>query len=158
MQTPSVADLVAIYDQPKFTSISHAEWPLFQKYGVEPLIPSLLQTFPLVNRAPGRASLLFWLTKYSRKYPQITELAMTALNDRAYLVREHACSILAYSLRSDSIAALALLQSHKDERTRADATAAMDAISSKNHHFYADRQHTGQSFWILNPEDDPSAP
>ena len=158
MQLPSIADLVAIYDQPKFSSISHAEWTLFQKHGVEPLIPCLLQAFPLVNRAPGRASLLFWLARYSRKYPQIVELAKTALNDRAYLVREHACSILAYSLRSDAISALAPLQSHKNGRTRADATAAIDAISSKNHHLYADRQHTGQSFWILNPEDDPSAP
>jgi hypothetical protein len=76
-----------------------------------------------------------------------------ALNDRAALVRHRACALLAYSLREDAIPYLEKLLTHKNNKTVADATAAIDSIKQKNAHFFIDRDHSGRVFWVLNPGD-----
>ena len=68
----------------------------------------------------------------------------------------HACEVLAYSLREDTIPFLEPLLQHPSARTRDEAAAAIDAIKHKNHHYYLDRTHSGNAFWVVNPEDDPS--
>ena len=155
MSLPTIDELVALYSQTKGSDVGQAEHRLFQQYGLEPLIPLLASAYPLIRRSNGRASILFRLPRYARVRQDVVSLALSALADRSSIVREYACSILAYSLRSDVIPQLASLQSHPDLKTRAAAAAAIDAISSKNHHYFVDRKHSGSTFWGVNPDDVP---
>lgn len=147
MKIPAVQQIADGYGQARPSEVGQFELRLFQNFGEEPLIPQLVAAFPLVRRASGRAAILFRLLRHSRRCPDVTSLAIAALADRAYLVREGACSMLAYSLRQDVLPALRALGTHMDARTRADAMAAADAISQQNHHFYVDRAHTGTTLW-----------
>ncbi|HET7307125.1 MAG TPA: hypothetical protein VFK24_04840 [Gammaproteobacteria bacterium] len=158
MQLPSIDELVAIYSQSRASDIGQSENRLFQSYGLEPLIPLLVEAYPHIRRSAGRASILFWLVRFARTHPAVVSLATSALSDRAYLVREYACSILAYSLRREVLPQLTSLQAHPDQRTRAAAAAAVDAISHNNHHYFVDREHTGNTFWGVNSGDMPDAP
>jgi ABC-type thiamine transport system substrate-binding protein len=45
------------------------------------------------------------------------------------------------------------LLTHSDARTVEDARAAIDAISSRNHHYFMDRGHSGRSFWQVTEGD-----
>jgi len=56
-------------------------------------------------------------------------------------------------LRADGIPHLKELLKHSDAKTVEDAAAAIDAIKSKNHHYFGERSHSGMSFWTVNPED-----
>src|SRR6185312_6211850 len=87
--------------------------------------------YPLIRRSNGRASILFRLPRYARVRQDVVSLALSALADRSSIVREYACSILAYSLRSDVIPQLASLQSHPDLKTRAAAAAAITQYPAK---------------------------
>jgi hypothetical protein len=158
MSLPSIDELVATYSQSRASDIGQSEHRLSQRHGLEPLVPLLIEAYPRIRRSGGRAAILFWLVRYARTNQPVVALALSALTDRAYLVREYACSILAYSLRGDVLPQLALLQGHPDPKTRADAAAAVDAISCKNHHYYLDRGHTGGTFWGVNPGDVPGGP
>jgi hypothetical protein len=158
MPLPSVDELVAIYSQGRGSDIGQSEQRLFQAFGLESLVPLLIEAFPRVRRGDGRASILFWLVRFARTHPAVVSLAISALSDRAYLVREEACSILAYSLRRDVLPQLAPLQTHPDQKTRAAAAAAVDAICNNNHHYFVDRGHTGCTFWGVNPGDEPCGP
>lgn len=155
MLLPTIDELVALYSQTKGSDVGQAEHRLFQQHGLEPLIPLLASAYPLIRRCSGRASILFWLPRYARTHQEVVSLALSALTDRSYIVREHACSILAYSLRPDVIPQLTALQAHSDLKTRAAASAAVNAISSKNHHYFVDRKHSGSTFWGVNPGDVP---
>lgn len=155
MPGPTVDDLVAIYSQAKSGTMGHAEHRLFQQYGLEPLIPLLARAFPLVRQSKGRARILFWLPRFARTHQEVVALARAALADRSCIVRDHACSILAYSLRSDVVPELTTLLAHPDPGTRASAAAAIDAIVQKNHHYFVDRQHSGKTFWGVSPGDIP---
>jgi hypothetical protein len=158
MQFPSIDELVAIYSQERASDVGQSESRLFYTYGLESLVPILVQAYPRIRRGSGRASILFWLVRFARTHPAVVSLATSALSDRAYLVREYACSILAYSLRRDVLPQLARLQAHRDPRTQAAAAAAVDAISHNNHHYFVDRTHTGKHFWEINAGDMPGAP
>jgi hypothetical protein len=158
MRLPSVNELVSTYSQSRASDIGRVEHQIIQKHGLEALIPLLIETYPQLRRSAGRASILFWLVGFARTHQAVIALATSALLDRAFLVRERACSILAYSLRPDVLPQLVRLQTHEDLRTRADAAAAIDAISNRNHHYYVDRTHTGKTFWGVNPGDVPGGP
>ena len=147
MKTPAVQQIAAGYGQAKTSEVSQFELRLFQQFGEEPLIPLLVAAFPLVRRASGRVAILFRLLRYSRSHSEVASLAVAALEDRAYLVREHACSMLAYSLRQDALPALRKLSTHANAKTRADALAAADAINQQNHHYYVNRTPTGTALW-----------
>jgi hypothetical protein len=151
MSLPSLSEVTAVYSQPMGSDIGRLEHALFQRYGLEDLIPLLVEAFPKLSRGQGRASILFWLPRFARTHEEVVTLAISALADRSYLVREYACSILAYSLRPDVLPHLARLQTHRDAKTRLSAAAAQDAIEHKNHHYYIDRRHTGNTFWAVNP-------
>jgi hypothetical protein len=155
MSFPTVGELVSLYSQAKGSDVAQAEHLLFQRHGLEPLIPLLARAYPRIRRSGGRASILFWLPRYARTRQDVVSLALSALTDRSFMVREYACSILAYSLRLDIIPQLTSLQAHPDLRTRASAAAAIDAISCKNHHYYVDLSHSGSTFWGVNPGDVP---
>lgn len=158
MSLPAIDEIVAIYSQTKGSDVGQAEHRLFQKFGLEPLIPLLASAFPLVRRCDGRASILFSLPRFARRRQDVVSLALLALADRSYIVRESACSVLAYSLRPDVIPHLMSMQGHADLKTRAAATAAIDAISNQNHHYFVDRKHSGSTFWGVNPGDVPGQP
>jgi hypothetical protein len=67
--------------------------------------------------------------------------------DRSYAVRHYGCALLAYSLRTEALPTLSILLKHSDQRTVADARAAMDAIKRKNHYLFMDRDHSGKIRW-----------
>lgn len=155
MPLPSTEELIALYSQARPSDIGQAENALFQAHGLEPLVPLLVEVYPHLRRSAGRAALLSWLVPYARIRQDVVSLAILALADRAGLVRERACSILAYSLRDDALPPLEALLAHADHKTRACAAAAMDAIASRHHHDYVDTEHTGDVFWGVSPGDVP---
>jgi hypothetical protein len=135
---PSDDELLAIYDGMRGGRLGQAQSRLFECYGLERLIPLLVQIYPKIRRSQGRIAILFWLPSYARQRDDVVALALSALDDHAYLVRSNACGILAYSLRDDAVLALGTLLTHKHLETRADAAAAIDAINAKNHHYFVD--------------------
>ena len=150
MSLPGIDEIVSTYDQRRASNIGQAEQLLFQRHGLELLLPLLIEAYTRIRRGEGRAAILSWLIRCARSHPPVVALAQAALEDRAYLVRERACAVLAYSLRADVLPRLALMQQHPDARTRADIAAAMDAISCRNHHYFVDREHTGSTFWEVS--------
>ena len=127
-------------------------WQLLKPLGVS-VCPYLLAAYSTFKRWQGRVSLVFHSIRYARVSEAAFQLGVLALNDRASLVRYRACSLLAYSLRKDALPHLKPLLAHKDEKTAQDAEAAIDAIRSKNHHFFLDRQHSGSTHWVVNESD-----
>jgi hypothetical protein len=107
----------------------------------------LSEAFPQVRKADGRASILRYVGRFSRESDVAFRMGIEASNDRAYAVRHYGCAILAYSLRDDALPILAALLKHADPRTAEDARAAIDAIKSRNHHFFKDRDHSGKVYW-----------
>ena len=127
-------------------------WQLLKPLGIG-VVPYLLAAFPKFRKWQGRASLVFHSTRYARISEEAFQLGLLALHDRATLVRYQACALLAYSLRDEALPYLKTLQTHEDSKSVEDATAAIDSINSKNHHFFVDRRHTGQITWVVNVSD-----
>jgi HEAT repeat protein len=92
-------------------------------------------------------NIMYRLVSYSRTRPSVVALGIFALTDKSRIVRYHACAALAYSLQLSALIPLQELLSHPDKETRQDAAAAIDAIQSKNHHYFADRNHSEKVFW-----------
>lgn len=155
MPVPSVDDIVAALDQKLPSDVGTAWNQLKVEHRPEAFIPGLVAAFPSIRNAAGRNAILFSLIGFARSHPEVVDLAVQALTDTAYMPRMQACCILAYSLRRDMVPHLRPLLTHRDRKTRDNAAAAIDAIQRKNHHYYMDRNHTGRSFWVVNPEDDP---
>jgi len=122
--------------------------------GLGPAVaPYLLEAYPAARRWQARTALVFHAIGHARVSEQAFALGLKALQDKSYMVRYRACMVLAYSLRPDAIPALTALLQHPDSRTREDADRALDAIRSRNHHYFIDRQHSGRSFWVVNDTD-----
>ena len=155
MQEPTFDEVLAIYDGKRGGELGQAEQALIQRYGLENLIPTFAAAYPKIRRGEGRAAILFWLARYARRRSDVVALARFALRDRAYLARNYACGILAYSLSDDVIPDLEVLLTHPHPETSADAVAAIDAIRTRNHHYFVDRKHAGSTFWSVNPGDMP---
>jgi hypothetical protein len=120
---------------------------LERKHRLDDLAPRYVEAFPLLRRYPGRMCILFRLVSYVRQDPAVVELALDALSDSSRIVRYHACAALAYSQSRRVLPKLKALLEHPDGDTRGHAAAAIDAIESQNHHYFADRGHTGKVFW-----------
>ena len=127
-------------------------WQLLKPLGIG-VVPHLLAAFPKFGKLQGRASLVFHSTRYARISEEAFQLGLLALHDRATLVRYQACALLAYSLRDEALPYLKTLQTHEDLKSFEDATAAIEAINSRNHHFFVDRRRTGQVTWVVNDSD-----
>jgi hypothetical protein len=127
-------------------------WNELRPLGIR-VVPYLLEAYPGFRKWSGRVSLVYHSIRYARKSEEAFQLGLEAINDRATLVRHRACSLLAYSLRREAIAYLTPLMSHSDDKTAEDAAAAIDAIENQNHHYFIDREHTSQSYWVVNPSD-----
>jgi HEAT repeat protein len=147
---PKVDALVAAIDQKSQADSDKGTGGLLREHGLEELVPGFIAAYPKIKNWAGRNSVLFWLIRFARKRPEVVELALTGLRDSAYMVRMQACAILAYALRRDAIPPLEELLSHRNQETRADAAAAIDAIKHKNHHYWVDRDHSGKVRWEVN--------
>jgi hypothetical protein len=140
----------------RFQSTSALEredaWQQLKPFGSQ-VIPLFLNAYPTFKRSQARVSLLYYATGFARVSEEAFRLGVMGCADKASLVRNRACGLLAYSLRWDALPVLSELRAHVDQKTVEDATAAMDAICSRNHHYFADRSHSGRTFWEVNPGD-----
>lgn len=127
-------------------------WIELKPLGVA-VVPLLAKAYSETKRREGRIGCVFHSIKFARVSEASFQLGLTALKDRATLVRYRACALLAYSLRTDAIPFLKPLLNHVDPATSADARAAIDSITNQNHHYFIDRRHSGKSFWEVNPGD-----
>jgi hypothetical protein len=111
------------------------------------LLTLLAEAFPRIHKSEGRASIMRYVGRFSRESEVAFRMGTVAVRDRAYAVRHYGCALLAYSLRTDALPVLISLLKHADRRTVEDAKAAIDAIKSKNHNFFKDRDHSGKILW-----------
>lgn len=151
MDSQQIQSLVMALDTAK-TLDEEAAWSALKPLGID-AIPHLLAFYPKAKKWQGRVSLVFHSIRYARESEAAFELGLLALHDKSTMVRYRACSLCAYSLREDAIPALQSLINHTDSKTSEDAIAAIDAIKHKNHHYFFDRTHSGQSFWVVNESD-----
>lgn len=92
-----------------------------------------------------RSAYLYHSVRYARRSEDAIELGKLAVQDRAAVVRYRACMLLAYSLRRDLLPFLEVeLGRVKNDATRRDIAAAMDAIMEQNHNYFVDREHSGK--------------
>lgn len=117
------------------------------------VVPFLAEAYPGFRCWQGRASLVYHSVRYARSHESAFHLGLAAMNDRAKVVRYRALSLLAYSLREDALPALTQLLGHPVRETAEDVAAAIDAIQSRNHHYFHDRTHSGRMTWnVTLPE------
>ncbi len=151
MNPETIRKLLAELDTSR-SADTEAPWGRLRSLGPE-VVPWLLRAFPSFRTWQGRTALVFHAVRYARTSEESFQLGVLGCRDRSYMVRYRACGLLAYSLRSDALPHLGPLVSHTDTRTVEDARAAVDAIQSRNHHYFRDRHHSGRSFWHVNDGD-----
>jgi hypothetical protein len=134
-----------------------ATWSQLRPLG-DAVVPHLLEAFATFRAWQGRTALVFHALRYARTSENAFRLGALGCRDRSYMVRYRACGLLAYSQRADALPHLEPLLQHRDARTAEDARAAIDAIRSRNHHYFVDRNHSGRSFWTVNEGDDNATP
>jgi hypothetical protein len=145
MQRERVKTLVQAFNTSRRSELD-AAWMLADSIG-DDLLPLLAEAFPQVRRSEGRASIMRYVGRFSRESEVAFRMGIVAVQDRAYAVRHYGCALLAYSLRAEALPTLSSLLKHADRRTVEDANAAIDAIKSKNHYFFKDRDHSGKVRW-----------
>lgn len=133
---------------------AEAAWEQLRPLGAA-VVPYLAAAFPRAKRWQARTALVFHAIRFARTSEAAFQLGLLALQDKSYMVRYRACMVLAYALNPEAVPALRLASSHADARTAEDARAALDAIRHRNHHYFVDRTHSGESFWQVNPGDTP---
>jgi hypothetical protein len=127
-------------------------WAQLRPLGIA-VAPLLEAAYPSFKKSQGRAALVFHSTPFARTSESAFRLGLRALQDKSSIVRYRACGLLAYSLNSEALPSLREATAHKDAKIVADAVAAMEAVSRKNHHLFVDRSHSGKTFWDVNPGD-----
>lgn len=145
MQDQRVEKLVQAFSTSLRPEID-AAWAVADSMG-DDLLLLFAEAFPRIRKSEGRASVMRYVGRFSRESEAAFRMGAVAVQDRAYAVRHYGCALLAYSLRRDSLPILNLLLKHGDRRTVEDAKAAIDAIKSKNHNFFKDRDHSGKILW-----------
>jgi len=145
MDDERVTTLIQAFSKARRSEID-AAWTVAEPMG-DDLLALLAEAFPQVSRSEGRASILRYVGRFSRESEIAFRMGITAVQDRSCAVRYDGIAILAYSLRADALPTLCSLLKHTDPRTADDARAAADAIKSRNHHFFRDRDHSGRVRW-----------
>jgi len=145
MRAEQVKTLVGAFSVSRRPEID-AAWEMANSMG-DDLLVLLAEAFPQIRKSEGRASILRYVGKFSRENEVVFGMGLVAIHDRSYAVRYYGCALLAYSLRDEAVPKLSVLLRHPDHRTLADARAAIDAIRTKNHHCFVDRDHSGKSRW-----------
>jgi HEAT repeat protein len=154
MHEEEIRSLVARLDT-KDSASRDATWEQLRPLG-ERVLPFFEEFFPHAKRLEARRDMAFHSIRYARTSDTAFRIGLKAIADRSTIVRYRGCCILAYSLRRDALPLLQPLMRNSDTKTVDDAGAAIDAIQNNNHHFFIDRQHTGQAFWDVCPGDIPS--
>ncbi|MEM6274080.1 MAG: hypothetical protein AAF735_02470 [Myxococcota bacterium] len=126
---------------------SDSEWEaidaLRERLGVR-LAEHLLALYKKSRSWKPRSACVYHSTRFARESDSAIELGVLALDDKSQTVRYRACLLLAYSLKKALLPRLyARLDSIRPD-TRQDLEAAIDAIQHKNHHYFVDREHSGQ--------------
>jgi hypothetical protein len=107
----------------------------------------LLEKFHSARGWRERASCVTYALKYARESEDAIALGREALRDKSRAVRYHGSMLLAYSLRKDVLPDLeSALRTHSGRPGEADVRAAIDAITSQNHNYFFDREHSGKMF------------
>lgn len=101
----------------------------------------LLKKYRNSKKWGERASCLYHASKYAVSSPHAYELGIEALSDKSKVVRYRACLLLAIAQKSEALRPLEALIINPESSD--DAKAAIDAIEQKNHHYFADRDHSG---------------
>jgi hypothetical protein len=145
MQDERIETLVKAFSTSRRPEID-AAWVVADSMG-DDLLTLFAESFPRIRKSDGRASIMRYVGRFSRESEVAFRMGTVAVQDRAYAVRHYGCALLAYSLRADARPILTSLLKHADRRTVEDARAAIDAIKSKNHNFFKDRDHSGKILW-----------
>jgi hypothetical protein len=145
MQDERIETLVKAFSTSRRSEID-AAWVIADSMG-DDLLTLFAEAFPRIRKSEGRASIMRYVGRFSREREVAFRMGTVAVQDRAYAVRHYGCALLAYSLRADALQILISLLKHADRRTVEDARAAIDAIKSKNHNFFKDRDHSGKILW-----------
>jgi hypothetical protein len=145
MQDERIETLVKAFSTSRRPKID-AAWVVADSMG-DDLLTLFAEAFPRIRKSEGRASIMRYVGRFSRESEVAFRMGKVAVRDRAYAVRHYGCALLAYSLRADAFPILLSLLKHADRRTVEDARAAIDAIKSKNHNFFKDRDHSGKILW-----------
>lgn len=98
-----------------------------------------------------RRACVYYSLAYATASDDAFALGLAAIRDRAKGVRYRGAMLLAFSQRSDAVPALraALASLPPGDESADDMAAAIDAIQSGNHNFFADRHHTGKITIVL---------
>ena len=142
MHPDRLRELVRNFEH-KFSYGNESGWEEVRALGMD-AIPYFIEAYHNAPHWRQRASYLYSSIPYARKSQAAVDLAIQALQDRAKEVRYRACMLLACSLDRRSLPFLREIAEHTNNDTRADALAAIDAIKSKNHHYFVDRTHSGK--------------
>jgi hypothetical protein len=153
MEPDEIRRLVGALDRTSFLE-QEPVWDKLRPLG-EDVVPYLAEFYEQARKWQGRITAVYHCIPYGRRNEVAFQLGLAACDDRSVWVRHRACGLLAYSLRKDARASLKVLKKHPDRRTREDASAALKAIKRQNHHLWVDRDNSGQSFWVVSPEDHP---
>ena len=103
----------------------------------------LLGKYKLSRRWGARAACVYYSLPYARESSFALELGVTALGDKSKVVRYRATMLLAFAQSPEALGPLRALIDRG--LSVEDARAAMDAIKSKNHHYFVDREHSGNT-------------
>jgi hypothetical protein len=131
------------------SSEGESAWKLLEPLG-ERAVPHLSSCYKSFRTWQGRASLVYHCLPYARTNDDAFRLGLVAATDRAKVVRYRAISLLAYAQRPEALPILRSLLAHPSKETAIDAAAAIDAIDSRNHHFFHDRDHSGMVTWNVH--------
>ena len=145
MQDERIETLVKAFSTSRRPEID-AAWVVADSLG-DDLLTLFAEAFPRLRKSEGRASIMRYVGRFSRESEVAFRMGAVAARDRAHAVCHYGCALLAYSLRADALPILTSLLKHADRRTVEDARAAIDAIKSKNHNFFKDRDHSGKILW-----------
>ena len=138
------------------TEAQRERWITLRPLGAD-LIPYLLEYYALAGTWQSRLFMIAHAAKFARSSEQAFQLGLQACTDQSMVVRYEACLLLAFSLRTDALPKLQEMLTHRNDRTVADATAAIDAINHQNHSYFMDREHSGRFLWTLYDLDDDDA-
>lgn len=104
----------------------------------------LLKKYRRSKKSGERASCVFHATRYAKISPEAVLLGLEALNDRAQVVRYRACLLLAYSQDQKVLHELRFTLPKAPANSREHIAASIDAIESRNYHYFVDRDHSGK--------------
>ncbi|RLA51908.1 MAG: hypothetical protein DRR42_09050 [Gammaproteobacteria bacterium] len=103
----------------------------------------LFSRYLVARRSAIRSSCVYHAMRYARESENALELGVAAIQDNSKVVRYRGCMLLAYSLQKHTLPKLRALIDSIHANSRNDLLAAIDAIESQNHHYFIDRDHTG---------------